>query len=150
MYIRMRDRKPFAFAGLWETWCDGASGSEASIRSCTIITVDPNELLKPIHNRMPAIVQPSDYNSWLEPKETPSEQAMPMLAPYPAERMEAFEVGRTVNNPSNDVPGCIEPFAGPAAPPQAPPHKPPSVAAQTRSRRRQKNSAAPGLFGNPD
>jgi putative SOS response-associated peptidase YedK len=62
-YIRLKSQKPFAFAGLWEIW-SSPDGSE--IRSCTIITTTPNELMSPIHNRMPVILPQNDYTKWLE------------------------------------------------------------------------------------
>jgi putative SOS response-associated peptidase YedK len=116
MYIRMKDAKPFAFAGLWETW-HSPDGSE--LRSCTLITGEPNKLIATIHDRMPAILDANDYQRWLDPKERDASDLMPLLKPYPAEKMEAFPVSRAVNNPSNEVPGCIEPLAGPDDPPLA-------------------------------
>jgi putative SOS response-associated peptidase YedK len=62
-FIHMTDRKPFAFAGLWDSW-ESPDGS--SIKSCTIITTEPNELMVPIHNRMPVILHPRDYVKWLD------------------------------------------------------------------------------------
>jgi putative SOS response-associated peptidase YedK len=109
MYIRMKGARPFAFAGLWEIWQDN-TGSE--IRSCTIITGSPNTLIGPIHDRMAVILREADYHKWLNPAELPPADVMPMLQPYPAEEMEAFEVNRTVNSPKNEVPECIEPVSG--------------------------------------
>jgi putative SOS response-associated peptidase YedK len=108
MYIRMKGARPFAFAGLWETWHDN-TGSE--IRSCTIITGSPNELIRPIHDRMAVVLREEDYQRWLDPRELPPQDLLPLLQPYPADAMEAFEVSRTVNSPRNEVPDCIEPLS---------------------------------------
>lgn len=105
-YIRMEDRSPFAFAGLWESWSNGEE-----IRSCTILTTEPNELVAPIHNRMPVILHREDYEMWLDPDFEEREPLTSLLKPYPEEAMEAYPVGRRVNNPANDEPGCIEPVA---------------------------------------
>lgn len=106
MLIRMADGKPFAFAGLWDWW-HHPNGS--GIKSCTIITTSPNELMKPIHDRMPAIVPPERYQEWLDPNEKPEGELAEMLVPYPAEEMMAFPVSTLVNSPKNELPGCIEP-----------------------------------------
>ncbi len=102
-YVRMKDGRPFAFAGLWERW-----GRAEEIRSCTILTTEPNELVGGIHNRMPVILSPEDYELWLDPAVRESDQLLPLLAPYPAGDMETYPVSRRVNNPSNDGPGCVE------------------------------------------
>lgn len=105
-YLRLRDGEPFGFAGLWETWSvDG--GQE--IRSCTIITTEPNDLAGEIHNRMPVILSPDLYDSWLQPDNDDREELLSMLAPYPAEGMEAYPVSRQVNKPANNDPSVIQP-----------------------------------------
>jgi putative SOS response-associated peptidase YedK len=108
MYIRMRDGKPFAFAGLWESWHD-RTGAGSEIPSVTIITTTPNSLMSSIHDRMPAIVRPEDYRKWLAPGERPADELVPMLSPYPQEEMEAFPVSRLVNSPANESAKCIDP-----------------------------------------
>jgi len=105
-YIHMEDESPFAFAGLWESWSNGRE-----IRSCTIITTAPNELAAAIHNRMPVILHPEDYEMWLDPDFDEREPLTALLKPYPADVMEAYPVSRRVNKPSNNEPGCIEPAA---------------------------------------
>jgi putative SOS response-associated peptidase YedK len=105
-YIRMQDESPFAFAGLWESWRNGRE-----IRSCTIITTAPNELAAPIHNRMPVILDPEDYEMWLDPDFDERDPLTSLLKPYPADVMEAYPVSRRVNKPSNNEPGVIEPAA---------------------------------------
>ena len=96
MYITLRDKEPFAFAGLWDTWRD-ADGQE--IRTCTIITTEPNELVASIHNRMPVILPPKVREEWLDPGLHDDRILLPLLAPYPAEEMSARPVSRLVNNP---------------------------------------------------
>jgi putative SOS response-associated peptidase YedK len=106
-YIRMKEERPFAFAGLWESWKDG-SGPE--IRSCTILTTKPNALTAEIHDRMPVILPPGSYDAWLDP-EAERDELYGLLAPYPEDEMEAYPVSRFVNSPSNNDPRCIEPAA---------------------------------------
>ena len=107
MFIRPVAERPFALAGLWEVWRD-PDGSV--LQTCTILTTTPNELMAPIHNRMPVIVEPEDFDLWLNPEPNP-EQGLHLLRPYPAEKMTAYPVSTTVNNPRNDVPDCIQPLA---------------------------------------
>lgn len=106
-YIRMRNERPFAIAGLWERW-EPSSGDP--LESCTLITTGPNELLAPIHARMPAIIAPEDFDLWLAAPPGEGEKLLFLLRPYPAEAMAAVEVGLSVNNPSNDSPDLISPL----------------------------------------
>jgi putative SOS response-associated peptidase YedK len=103
MYIRMKDRRPFAFAGLWDTWRDP---SGTTVPSCTIITTTPNELMQSIHDRMPVIVRAEDYARWLA---AGAADVGDVLASYPAELMEAYVVSSAVNSPSVDSPHNIDP-----------------------------------------
>lgn len=105
MYIRMKSGRPFAFAGLWEQW-HAPDGSV--LPSCTIITTEANNLVRDIHDRMPVILNESDFKTWLNPSECPSEDLEKLLAPYPAAEMEAFAVSKAVNNPRNDSRDCID------------------------------------------
>ena len=73
-----------------------------------LITDGPNELVKPIHNRMPVILDPEDYDRWLDPEAKP-EDLLALLKPYPAELMAAHPVSRLVNSPQYDDPRCVEP-----------------------------------------
>lgn len=99
MYITLQDGQPFAFAGLWDRWKD-PDGQE--IHSCTIITTEPNELMAPIHNRMPAILRPKAYEDWLNPQLRDDNVLTHLLKPYPSELMTARAVSKLVNNPRND------------------------------------------------
>ncbi|HEV2293709.1 MAG TPA: SOS response-associated peptidase [Tepidisphaeraceae bacterium] len=106
MYVRMRSREPFAFAGLWETW-SAPDGSE--LRSCTIVTTSPNKLMAPMHDRMPVILPRDKFAAWLHEGERSPQELNPLLAPYPDEAMEAGPVSTLVNSPKNDLPDCIAP-----------------------------------------
>ena len=105
-YIHRRDDELFGFAGLWEEW-ESPDGSP--LRTCTIITVAPNELMAPIHNRMPAILRKADEDAWLNPEEKDTDTIIAMLKSYPSEEMEAYLVSRHVNTPQHDDASCIEP-----------------------------------------
>ncbi|MEW6287745.1 MAG: SOS response-associated peptidase [Chloroflexota bacterium] len=105
-YIHLTDRRPFAFAGLWDVW-ESPDGS--SLKTCTIITTEPNELMATLHNRMPAILHPRDYAKWLDPSPQTPESLLPLLKPYPAEAMTAYPVSTLVNKPGNDSPELIAP-----------------------------------------
>ena len=105
-YIHMRDRKPFAFAGLWDTW-NSSNGS--LIRSCTLITTEPNELMAMIHDRMPVILHPRDYAKWLEPSAQTPDQVLPFIKPFPADAMDAYPVSTLVNKASRDLPELVVP-----------------------------------------
>ena len=107
-YVRLREGRPFAFAGLWEHW-EGADGSV--IESCTLLTTAANDLLRAVHNRMPVILSPPNYDLWLDTTAQAGDRLKSLLHPYPPEEMEAYAVSRWVNNPRNDDPRCIEPLA---------------------------------------
>jgi putative SOS response-associated peptidase YedK len=107
VYICMKDRKPFAFAGLWERW---VGEEDKFIESCTILTTEPNDLLEPIHNRMPVILDPNDYELWLDPDVQEVTRLKPLLRPYAPEQMTYFPVNLRVNNPKHDDPLCLEPL----------------------------------------
>jgi putative SOS response-associated peptidase YedK len=106
-YIQLQDKRPFAFAGLWEHWRHG----ELAIDSCTIITTAANALVSSLHDRMPVILDPSSYQAWLDPQYEDRESLEKLLIAYPTDRMTVEPVSRAVNNPRNDSPRCIEPAA---------------------------------------
>ncbi len=114
MYIHLQSGKPFAFAGLWETW---KKEGEVSLNTCTIITTEPNSLMEKIHNRMPVILPPEAYELWLSSEEQPSDVLLKWLRPYPEELMTAHPVSRMVNSPATDNPECIEPVEAKKEPP---------------------------------
>jgi putative SOS response-associated peptidase YedK len=98
-------RRPFALAGLWEHW-ESTEGDV--IESCTILTTESNDLLRPIHERMPVILSQQDYNRWLDPNLQNPEQLRPLLHPYPPETMGSYPVNPKVNSPKYDTPDCIQ------------------------------------------
>jgi putative SOS response-associated peptidase YedK len=105
--IRMKSGRPFAFAGLWESWTPKEGC--APLHSCTLITTTPNEVCAQVHDRMPVILPPASYDAWLSPEPRRAEELTPLLAPYPAEEMETFAVSTAVNNPKNEGPSLLEP-----------------------------------------
>ncbi len=143
IHVRLRTGKPFAFAGLWETWTPkgtenktpgerGTSrkaeassskskttesvepyGPDHPLRTCTIITTEPNELMSQFHHRMPVILKPEQLELWLSPEPMDSGALQPLLIPYPAEELVAYPVSTAVNSPHNDSRDLIV-QAGPA------------------------------------
>jgi putative SOS response-associated peptidase YedK len=107
LWITLRDAALFAFAGLWEHWNDPANGP---VETCTILTTSANALLKPIHDRMPVILHPQDYDRWLDPQNKDAATLADLLASYPAERMSITAVSTLVNSPRNEKPECLEPL----------------------------------------
>jgi putative SOS response-associated peptidase YedK len=83
-FIHRTDDKPFAFAGLWETWRDKTTGQK--LRTYTILTTDPNELMEPIHNRMPVILHRRDYERWMAPADPARGIAGPRQRPAGREK----------------------------------------------------------------
>ena len=105
------DAQLFAFAGLWENWRDPKAGESAEwIRTCTIITGEPNELLAPIHNRMPVILDRGGWGKWLGEETAERDELLALLRPYPASGMKAYPIGTRVNSVRNDDAGLIEPM----------------------------------------
>jgi putative SOS response-associated peptidase YedK len=103
-YFRSRDGRPFAFAGLWERW--QPAGGEA-VESCTIITTEANDLVRPVHERMPVILAEGILDHWLGGGSTDEMRAL--LKPAPEDFLEAFPVSLRVNSPSNDDSSCVAP-----------------------------------------
>ncbi|MEM7555946.1 MAG: SOS response-associated peptidase [Cyanobacteria bacterium P01_A01_bin.84] len=106
-YFSLRHRRLFAIAGLWEKW-KSPGGEE--IRSCTILTTEANEILKPIHHRMPVILKPEYYNLWLNTEEHSPSVLKKLLSPYDPTEMSAYRVSKIVNNPRNNSLECIAPL----------------------------------------
>lgn len=103
-YFRMKDGKPFAFAGLWERWAD-RGGEETE--TCAILTTACNDLLRPVHERMPIILPPAAFDLWLDPKVRQPDSLTPLLRPYTSEEMESRPVSLLVNSPGNDGERCV-------------------------------------------
>jgi len=105
-FIRLKGGGPFAFAGLWTVW---HAGREDELRSFTIITTSANELMSPIHDRMPVILHEKDEARWLDPELVKPEDLLPLLVPYPSESMECWQVSPYVNSHKNKGEECIRP-----------------------------------------
>lgn len=106
LLIHLISERTFGFAGLYETW---KSPLGESIVSCTIVTTTPNELVSPIHDRMPVILAKEAEEFWLDPDITDHNRLLDLLQPYPADKMSAYEVSDLVNSVKNDSAACIEP-----------------------------------------
>jgi len=109
-HIRMKNGKPFAFAGLWDVW-RSPDGNE--IKSFTIITTQPNELVGSIHTRMPVILPVEVLPIWLNPSPQKPEELQKFMVPFPSTEMLATPISSYVNNPANDGPECITEYANP-------------------------------------
>jgi len=105
LWIYLALGEPFAFAGLYDVW---RAPTGERVGSCTILTTTPNELMEPIHNRMPVILPREAEGAWLNPKVGDMGEVRQLLVPYPAEEMAAYAVSDLVNNVKNDEPACIE------------------------------------------
>ena len=104
LFIHRPDDGVFAFAGLWERWKSGDSAQ--ALDTCTIITTEPNDLMRPIHNRMPVILQREDYALWLD-RNTPKKQLSKLLRSYDG-RLDAYPVSTLINKVANDGPELVE------------------------------------------
>ncbi len=104
-YIRRKDGEPFAFAGLWERW----SRDGETVESFTILTTGPNDLVRPLHDRMPAILRPEDFDLWLDPGVVDAARVTLLLRPYEGADMEAYAVSTWVNSPDHNDPKCVQP-----------------------------------------
>ena len=103
--IRLAAPGPFAFAGLWEP----AAALPGATPTCTILTTEPNQVARPIHDRMPVILAPADYALWLDPALELAAELRALLRPFPAAAMTAYPVSTRVNNPAFDDPACLAP-----------------------------------------
>ncbi|MGH9125750.1 MAG: SOS response-associated peptidase [Acidimicrobiales bacterium] len=106
--IRHRDGSPLAFAGLWEFWRPPDDPDADPIRSCVIITTEANELVAPIHDRMPVVLPPSAWERWLDPANQDLAAIKAMLVPSPATDLEAYPVSNRVNDVANEGPELLE------------------------------------------
>lgn len=124
-FIYMEDRRPFAFAGLWERWKPRTGqldnivapgkpevplSTDGRVESCAFLTIGPNELMASIHDRMPVILPPEHWDAWLDPDVQDADELAHLLISYPAGEMRAHPVSTHVNKPGNDDPACIEPI----------------------------------------
>lgn len=106
-FIHMNDKKPFAFGGIWDTWKNPEGNN---IETFSILTTKPNELLKPIHDRMPVIIEPKQFDNWLNPEIQEPAELIPLLEPFKATKMEAYPISTYINSPKNNSEQCIRPI----------------------------------------
>jgi putative SOS response-associated peptidase YedK len=109
-FIHKPEREPFAFAGVWDRWInpDGEV-----IDSCAIVTTTANHLMRPLHERMPVILNPEDFGRWLDPRLTQLDELRDVLIPLPDDALTMYPVNPLVNSSKVDRPECIEPFNEP-------------------------------------
>jgi putative SOS response-associated peptidase YedK len=113
--IQKADGQPFAMAGIWEKWTDPETGQE--IQSCSVITTEGNDMMKPIHDRMPVILPPEAWDQWLDPKNEDTAALQALLVPYPADEMKERKVSKRVGDVKNKDAGVQDPYeAEPDAP----------------------------------
>jgi putative SOS response-associated peptidase YedK len=108
MWVYLKSRKPFGLAGLWDVW---RKPDGKRVESFTIITTEPNELVRPVHNRLPVILRAEDEEQWLDVSRTFFAKAQSLLKPLPAELMDAYDVSPIVNSSKYDGPDCIQPVS---------------------------------------
>jgi putative SOS response-associated peptidase YedK len=106
-YIRPEDGDVLALAGLWSSWRDRATDAPP-LRTCSIATTTPNDVMAPIHNRMPVLLAPASWDLWLDPATDPAE-LLSLLRPSEA-ALTAVRVSSIVNNPLNDGPSLVVPL----------------------------------------
>lgn len=104
MWFKLKKGEPLVIAGLWDSW---KKPNGELLKTFTIITTGPNELIAPIHNRMPAVLSDHDALEWLSGGEI--SHSLSLLKPFPAELMDAYDVSKLVNDPQNDSAECIAP-----------------------------------------
>lgn len=110
MRITLGER-PFAFAGLWERW---QRGDAAPLYTCTILTTSPAAAIADIHDRMPVMLRPEQYDLWLD-RDADAETLQRLLAPYAGDDLQAYVVSSLVNKVENDGPECIAQATAPVA-----------------------------------
>jgi putative SOS response-associated peptidase YedK len=137
-FIRAKSGDPIAFAGLWETWT-GPNGEE--LETAVIVTTQANETLAPIHDRMPVIVPPDQFDLWLDNSSEDISAASALIKPAPENFLQAFAVSTDVNRVANDNPKLIEPGVA-----SAEPGKPKVAAKRAPAKRAKKDSGQGALF----
>ena len=117
-FFQLRDEGPFALAALWEHW---RSADGAVLETCALITTTPNEVVRPLHDRMPVILRGAALDTWLDPSVNEPARLEPLLTPLPAELMKSTPVSPRINEVRYEHPDCIDPMPLPATVPPAPP-----------------------------
>ena len=107
-WIRMADERPFMMAGLWESWRDKTVEDSASLETFTILTTSSNTLTQDVHDRMPVILSPNDFDEWLDPEQQDANVLTSLLEPFDSEAMQMDMVSDRVNSVKNDDPECLE------------------------------------------
>lgn len=107
--IRARDGRALALAGLWDVWRDPASPDAEPLRTCTVLTTEPNDLMATLHDRMPVVLAPDAVDVWLDPSVTDVDELVALCRPCPSELLEAWPVSTAVNSVRNDGPHLVEP-----------------------------------------
>jgi len=107
-HIGMKDGSPFALAGLWDVW----KGPQGEVTSCSIIVTGANQFMSPLHDRMPVILNPHDYERWLDPDNLDSANLKSLLVPAPEDWLAEWPVSRGLNNPRHEGPDCAAPTNG--------------------------------------
>jgi putative SOS response-associated peptidase YedK len=105
-YIKPRDKRYISFAGLYDNW---RSPEDGTISSFTILTTTANDLMRPIHDRMPVILKEDDEEKWLEKVELEDRELRAMFTPYPSDELEAYQVAKLVRNPAVETADLIRP-----------------------------------------
>src|SRR5262245_3935960 len=138
--VRPKHGGPVAFAGLWEAWM-GPNGEE--LETAVVITTEANQTLHPIHYRMPVVIPPEAFDSWLDCRTVDAEMAATLLVPAPEDLFEAYEISPAVNRVANDYPGLLDPLpqGAPATVEDAPAAAPPK-----RARKPKKDDRQSSLF----
>jgi putative SOS response-associated peptidase YedK len=108
MFIHRRDGEPMAFAGLWAAWRDGDGDDADWLRSCAIVTTDANDVLAPLHDRMPVVLEERDWNRWLDPTADDVDALARLLVPASNELLVAYAVSSAVNSADNDGPELVQ------------------------------------------
>lgn len=112
-YVRSRDGTVLALAGLWEAWKEkDKAGDDDWLRTCTIITTEPNQLLAPIHDRMPVVLPPDSWDTWLDRGNDDVEALAALLLPAPEDLLELYPVGADVNSVRNNGEQLVAPLEG--------------------------------------
>jgi putative SOS response-associated peptidase YedK len=106
-FFQLKSGQPMAFAGLYET---KKLEGDGRLRTCTIVTTSPNDLVRPFHDRMPAVVRAEDFDEWLSKKIENSKELLPILVPFPESEMECYPVSQEVNKVVTEGPDCVTPI----------------------------------------
>jgi putative SOS response-associated peptidase YedK len=141
-FVRLKSGEPMAFAGLWETWT-GPNGEE--VETAAIVTTNANRTLAPIHDRMPVILPPDQFDFWLDCTRVDAEMASALIMPARDDLLEAYPVSTAVNRTANDSEALIKPVTEqPPVPPAAPTKKSKSAAPKPKAASRARKASGQG------